>query len=113
MLRTFLFAAPKSFVTRSGSQLQAVLTPCRSRLPVRRTLVWHAGFEQSKEAQKIAREIQAMEAQKKHSDDKILSHITAKQEQRLAELKNEYEKITGEPYDDSESGPPTKSPISQ
>jgi DNA anti-recombination protein RmuC len=49
--------------------------------------VWHAGFENSKEAREIAQEIERLLAQKEDIDE------------RLKKLQQEYEKVTGEPYD--------------
>ena len=51
--------------------------------------VWHAGFENSKEAKDIALEIERLLALKTDIDE------------RLQKLQQEYEKITGEPYDAS------------
>lgn len=52
-----------------------------------RRSVWHAGFENSKEANEIAVEIERLLAQKKDIDE------------RLKKLQQEYENETGEQYD--------------
>lgn len=56
-------------------------------LLVTRRCVWHAGFENSKEAIEIAAEI-----------DKLLEQMKGLSE-RLERLQQEYENVTGEPYD--------------
>lgn len=50
--------------------------------------VWHAGFENAKEAQELAAQI-----------DKLLTQPRAGPEERLRLLQQEYELITGERYE--------------
>ena len=63
----------------------------------RRCMVWHAGFEHSREASAIAQQIHKLTtAAIPQSEDQATRQIVAK-------LKKEYAKLTGEPFDDDKA----------
>ena len=58
------------------------------RILVAQRGVWHAGYENAKEADDIAKEIDKLLLEKKNIDN-----------ERLKKLQEEYERLTGEKYD--------------
>jgi hypothetical protein len=64
-----------------------------------RGFVWHAGFEQSKQAEEIVHQIQKIESQINENGTTVPMTITTEQKQLLAKLKAEYKHLTGESYD--------------
>lgn len=69
-------------------------------------MVWHAGYEQSREAQEIAQQIQKLcwklsstTTTTRNNDDAPNNDKSSMQEQ-IGKLKQEYKKITGEAYDE-------------
>ena len=68
-----------------------------TRADRQRRMVWHAGFEHSREASAIAQQIHKLTtAAIPQSEDQTTRQIVAK-------LKKEYEKLTGEPFDDEKA----------
>lgn len=62
---------------------------------VRRT-VWHSGFEHEKAAAALAAEIRALKKTQSQSSTMKKEHNDT-----LRKLKEDYEDLTGEPYDDA------------
>lgn len=84
-----------------ATQLTRRLAP----LQVKRASVWHAGYEDSKEADEIVAQIEALQkapaggifgaANRQSSSSSVLSA-------KLRKLQAEYETVAGEPYEDAE-----------